>query len=508
MRFLHFVAVAVWVALGPGSASAQFVSRAAEPCDCTATCPPASSNAFRITEFAYGNGSDLSEADRAPIRWSEYEALIDLSAKKAAGGDEALVTSWHEARLLNEFEQSLSDAGIARDRVDWDAISKALVQGAGTVEFLSNRVGASPDRVIEPGVGKSDIDPGRARNWDDGRRRACLAAVEDSATERAQACKRSIEALCKEGCDNDTIRARLNPHDPDLQSATRQQLEEYTKACLSKDHPSTDVVMRPEAETALLSRTGFLVATPRPLNRSEPFGPGAAPVDPQTLDSNHASCDRFINEETVGGTFCTAVVSDDQTILTARHCFFQREAPTAWNYAKSCLDVGRLEFRRTGSGAPPAVMKSVVNASSVRSAGGALLSDFLRLTPVAALEQVTGSIARASPRDFDHVLIPGFNPLFIEEAAASAKTAEPALSWSKGGCRVIMANENCALTRCQTFGGTSGAPVWRIDPSSGSLQLAGLHVRDGLQHISACRFPAGTSVPQGLNVALSVDRLK
>lgn len=192
-----------------------------------------------------------------------------------------------------------------------------------------------------------------------------------------------------------------------------------------------------------------------------------------------------------GVPLCSAVLVNRDTVLTARHCFWEdgQFAPERRPAAK------RVRFHVLDSIASGHLVTDL-RENAVNKAGGLMTggsaSDYVFLKIENPLS-LASKLLLGKPSEGDGIIVFGVNRLvYLAQVAVLDNAMKPKTDADKGQvliaaamtsvrwddsplCQIIKVGAACFYHLCQTLEGYSGSPVIRVNATQKRLELAGLH---------------------------------
>ncbi len=216
---------------------------------------------------------------------------------------------------------------------------------------------------------------------------------------------------------------------------------------------------------------------------------------------------------TIMEEFCSAFLVDSNTIVSARHCFYDVQRPTARTGAGEAWDSGDVYFRRL---VPPFASVKVGPRLAVNwlDDGDVQNRPQSQLPLSAADDFIAFTLAEAIPGipevrfDTEEGLQPAWvlGPTGIVRGGAIMDADIPhsvrGLRWTRNApCATAARSDSCALHVCHATKGSSGAALIASSSNVGSVVITGIHLGPYSQLGKAC--PAMRSTLQShLNGAL------
>lgn len=192
-----------------------------------------------------------------------------------------------------------------------------------------------------------------------------------------------------------------------------------------------------------------------------------------------------------GLPFCSGLLTDEQTLITARHCFIDRISGLTANPLKA-VDSGTIGFESIDG-----MRIGNIDVASLRTLelgrGYDIDEDFVSIPVVVEKKAGAGSlpaVVRVDATAIDQALwIAGpVNHLAVALSAASPLMRSDAwqenVRWSRflgAQCRTVAVSNDCIYHSCQTFKGFSGTPL-----------ITGVYWRDGRDVIEYAGIHSGT----------------
>jgi len=300
----------------------------------------------------------------------------------------------------------------------------------------------------------------------------CKKNVERTNNSIGFVCNQIVKKICGKGCNHKKLLKQLN----DANLDTIKSIVEYDTKCLTHNNRNNANFNH----DYINARSGALFinlkkATNTCLSNKE--------LNSLTKANN---VDELLH-------FCSAVIVKPDYILTARHCFVNKD--NDWRITKSCLDSGAIEFRSYKypkekyeiellSPKYDRHIKSINNKSPK--------DDFIYLKTMSSIANISNNTRHILPTKDSPVVIKGYHELVLPIKNENWPVWRKKVRWTKPHCSFIRVHGNCAVTNCQTARGYSGAPLWTLDKSSETV-LAGIQTQGGTNSFDRCILDSGST---------------
>lgn len=419
---------------------------------------PTASNRFRTGRTYFTIGDQEIESDEQP----EPSSLdVEMRSKALSTLDER-----------DEYEQILPErAQAVFEKLKFDSLERGSLFPKNGPDFIP----------ADPGLGSGDTLSDITKQTRPRDILRCKSTLERASTPVQRTCSQSVERLCDGGCSNDDIQTRYD--NPLTKQSTKAMLADYDNRCLDNSN-RPDKVAKPEFDFAYIqNRTGALFINPAKADR--------ACASKLTRAQRYG--DPFV--------FCSAAITDSDTILSARHCFIEGRARTP---AHVCLASGAVEFR---SFAQPEASYAIhpftdpeIEMLADRSE---VAQDFVELTPARPIDGIESVTRQARAPVYAAAMIVGYHDLVVSRRSESEPDWLGKVRWSRPHCSFIRSVGPCAVTKCQTISGFSGVPVWSVS-DDGETQLSAIQSEGGSASFASClKFKGEAAVGAQGNLAIS-----
>jgi hypothetical protein len=194
---------------------------------------------------------------------------------------------------------------------------------------------------------------------------------------------------------------------------------------------------------------------------------------------------------------CTAVRVSIQSVLTAKHCFFDKNGGFPLKYLNSMRN-GWLHFYSLNDLSKRYVLSLQDQTSAFRSSPNGAIPDSQDFTVLTldTSDIPTPKINFRTASSDKRLITVGFNSLTDESHWTES------LRWSqKGVCFVSLVQDGCIVHGCNTTPGFSGAPLFQIDADDQSLSVVGLQIAAGDQAINCPTFDGSDAANSGIDLS-------
>jgi len=470
----------------------------AQPCDCDNSCKSSQEQIAGIVEPKTPNAMRIMS-----IRPNKENNFGDLGIK-----DPIMIQSLNKNFSSNNFSTQFffndlpvgigstisgaSGADLIVDGQTFNNLFEKSEWAEGIQQMLQG--GHNPFRMIDPILtgGKKSISD--VVNVPIDRISHCKTAVTQSQRKENTECALAVKSLCPSnysGCDPDELSSRMTEKDIFGELTTNAKitissLDRYDQVCLDSDGDPTALDKSHFDLDYIRERTGVLR-----LN---------------TAKATNALCQAnvtlFNASSSSDGVFCSAAVLDNNSLITARHCFASNNK--RWKPVYSCLSDGAVEFSSYARPSDSITIQRVVDPEDVLARSDNPSEDYLELELSTDIPNINDLTNWRLPKSFDEVLVMAFHQLVppISNKTNSWPRWRRQVRFTRPNCTITRISNECAITKCQTIAGFSGVPVWTID-SSGDTALSAIQVEGGTSSYSTCgTSPSQSFVGQAGNLAI------
>jgi hypothetical protein len=184
--------------------------------------------------------------------------------------------------------------------------------------------------------------------------------------------------------------------------------------------------------------------------------------------------------------FCSAFLVDDNTIVSARHCFFDVDHPTSRTDAGQAWALGDVYFQRISSpfgdarvGKQLAVV-DWLDGDGVDERQHSSLSatdDFIAFTLSRSFDDVP-EVTFDESRDTQPAWVAGPTGVIRDGAIVDADIPRSVrgVRWTRNAPCITAARNACALHVCHLTAGASGTPIIASTSGAASVSVSGIHL--------------------------------